>query len=130
MSRGNVWRHNAPLPRLVAGLQVPQLVRPLAVRRHRALGPVHGPAHARAPARYHRLVRAVELEGLVVDVLVAVPGPAAAAGAGAGRAAHRLPVLVLDLDDGDDRDDQDDQGRDDARQDAQEWGEPQRHRGL
>ena len=127
MSRRNVWRHNAPLPRLVAGLQVPQLVRPLAVRRHRALGPVHRPARAR---RHHRLVRAVELEGLVVDVLVAVPGPAAAAGAGAGRAADRLPVLVLDLDDGDDGEDQDDQGRDDARQDAQEWGEPQRHRGL
>ena len=129
MSRRNVWRHNAPLPRLVAGLQVPQLVRPLAVRRHRALGPVHGPAHARA-RRHHRLVRAVELEGLVVDVLVAVTGPAAAAGAGAGRAGHRLPVLVLDLDDGDDGEDQDDQGRDDACQDAQEWGEPQRHRGL
>ena len=59
----NVWRHNAPLPRPVAGLQVPQLVRPLAVRRHRALGPVHGPAPAR---RHYRLVRAIELEGLVV----------------------------------------------------------------
>ena len=65
VGRRNVWRHNAPLPRLVAGLQVPQLVRPLAVRRHRALGPVHGPAPAPA-RRHHRLVRAVELEGLVV----------------------------------------------------------------